>query len=98
MIIKRSAPLEHAAPAILHHHERYDGKGYPKGLAGEEIPLLARILSVAEAYQAMTSERPYRQKLSNGDAIAELKMNAGSQFDPEIVNAFVKTPPSSPTA
>jgi len=76
--------------AILHHHERLDGKGYPDGLAGDRIPLEARILAVADAYDAMTSARAYRQALSHEAAIAELRRSAGTQLDPECVEAFVR--------
>jgi putative nucleotidyltransferase with HDIG domain len=74
---------------IRHHHERWDGKGYPDGLAGDEIPLGARIIAVADAYDAMTSDRPYRQALSHDIAIAELQRGAGKQFDPNVVAAFI---------
>ena len=74
---------------IRHHHERFDGGGYPDGLAGEEIPLGSRILSVADAFDAMTSERPYRLPFSQAEAIAELKRCVGDQFDPEVVEAFL---------
>lgn len=77
------------AEYVLAHHERWDGTGYPRGLKGEEIPLGARIISVADAYDAMTSERPYRKTLSKKEAIEELKQNAGSQFDPKIVETFI---------
>jgi HD-GYP domain-containing protein (c-di-GMP phosphodiesterase class II) len=75
---------------VRHHHERYDGKGYPDGLKGDEIPLGARILSVADAYQAMTEERPYRHALSQNAATAELIEGSGTQFDPRVVQAFLK--------
>lgn len=78
------------AEAVLHHHEHYDGSGYPQGLKGEEIPLNARIIAVADAYEAMTSTRPYRQAMSQEEAIEELKKYSGTQFDPKIVNAFLK--------
>lgn len=74
---------------ILCHHERWDGNGYPRGLKGEEIPILSRILSVVDAYDAMTSVRPYRKPMSQEDAIQELKNHAGLQFDPFLVNLFI---------
>jgi HD-GYP domain-containing protein (c-di-GMP phosphodiesterase class II) len=73
---------------VLYHHERWDGSGYPDGLPGEQIPLGARIIFVADAYDAMTSERVYRRRVAAEKAIAELQRCAGSQFDPEIVDAF----------
>jgi len=73
---------------IRHHHERFDGKGYPDRLKGEEIPLLARILSVADVYDALTTDRSYRQKMSNKVAAEMIKENSGTQFDPEIVDIF----------
>jgi hypothetical protein len=78
-------------PVIRHHHEWYNGSGYPDRLMGDEIPKLARILHVADAFEAMTADRPYRKALSTGQALAELRKFAGVQFDPEIVDAFVKT-------
>lgn len=75
---------------VRHHHERYDGNGYPDKLAGEAIPLGARILFVADAYEAMTSDRPYRQALSTQAALDELKNNVSTQFDPRVVEAFRK--------
>lgn len=87
-IVKQIKFLKPGAPVIRHHHERYDGKGYPDGLKEREIPLLARILSVADAFDAMRSDRPYRKGLSIQKAIKELKDKAGSQFDPEIVDVF----------
>jgi putative nucleotidyltransferase with HDIG domain len=77
------------APVVRHHHEHWDGKGYPAGLRGEEIPLLARILSVADSYEAMTSDRPYRHGRSAEEGITELKRCSGTQFDPRVVDAFV---------
>ncbi len=75
-------------PIIIHHHERYDGKGYPSGLKGREIPIGARILMVVDAFAAMTANRPYRKSLSKEEAIQELHKNVGSQFDPEVVEVF----------
>jgi HD domain len=78
-------------PVIRHHHEWYNGSGYPDRLMGDEIPKLARILHVADAFEAMTADRPYRKALSTEQALGELRKFAGVQFDPEIVDAFVKT-------
>ena len=75
---------------VLAHHERIDGRGYPRGLAGEAIPLEARILAVADAYEAMTADRPYRAALGHDAARAELQACAGSQFDPNVVDAFLR--------
>ena len=74
---------------IRHHHEQWDGTGYPDGLAGTHIPLGARIITVADAYDAMTSDRPYRAALSPEIALAELRNGAGRQFDPALVDVFV---------
>jgi HD-GYP domain-containing protein (c-di-GMP phosphodiesterase class II) len=70
------------------HHERFDGKGYPDGLKGNQIPLAARILTVADAFDAMTSDRPYRRALSQEVAAAEIRRNAGTQFCPQVVQAL----------
>jgi diguanylate cyclase (GGDEF)-like protein len=78
------------ADILLAHHERWDGKGYPKGLKGEAIPWQARIITVAEAYDAMTNERPYRGPLSEEMAVEELIKNAGTQFDPDILRIFIE--------
>jgi len=75
---------------VYHHHERYDGEGYPDGLKGESIPLGSRIIAVIDAYDAMTSRRPYREALSKEEAIMELKKHAGTQFDRKVVEAFLK--------
>lgn len=75
--------------AVLHHHERFDGTGYPYGLKGLAIPLAARVLAVADAFDAMTSERPYRCALLMREALEELYSNAGGQFDPHVVEAFL---------
>ena len=74
---------------IRHHHERFDGKGYPDNLKGEDIPLLARILSVADVYDALITDRSYRQGMSDSVAVKIIKENAGSQFDPKIVDVFL---------
>ena len=73
---------------MRHHHERWDGTGYPDGLSGEEIPLGARIIAVADAFDAMTSDRAYRRAMSEAQALAEVRRQSGSQFDPEVVAAF----------
>ncbi len=80
---------EEARHAIMHHHERVDGRGYPNGLKGRDIPRCARIIAVADAFEAMRSPRPYRPVLSSREAIAELGRGSGKQFDPEIVEAFL---------
>jgi HD-GYP domain-containing protein (c-di-GMP phosphodiesterase class II) len=72
----------------LYHQERYDGKGYPHGIAGEEIPLVARIIAVADTLDAMTTDRPYRKGRSFQEAYQEIERCSGSQFDPGVVNAF----------
>ena len=76
-------------PIIRYHHERFDGTGYPEGLSTDEIPLGARILAVADSFDAMTSDRPYHLRLSLDDAIMELENNSGTQFDPDVVKALL---------
>jgi len=78
------------ASYVLNHHERWDGKGYPKGLKGDEIPFISRIITIVDAYDAMTSDRSYRSALSDEIAIGELQKNSGSQFDAELVNVFIE--------
>jgi putative two-component system response regulator len=80
--------MEEVAEAVRHHHENWDGTGYPQGLAGEFIPLASRVIRVADAYDAMTSPRPFRDALDHGRAVRALKEGAGAQFDPEVVAAF----------
>jgi len=82
--------LQHAAEIIHSHHERHDGNGYPRGFKGEDIPIGARIFSVVDSYDAMTSHRPYRRARSHQDAIDEIVRNSGTQFHPEAVHAFLK--------
>jgi putative nucleotidyltransferase with HDIG domain len=84
--------FEKEKPLIRNHHERFDGSGYPDGLAGEGIPLIVRVLAVADAYDAMTSSRPYRKARSHGYATEEIRKGSGSQFDAEVVRAFLNTP------
>ena len=87
-IIEPVAFLEAPRNIILHHHERFDGQGYPDGLRGDEIELGARILAVADAFEAMMSDRPYRKSLPLEEALGELESNSGGQFDPRVVRAF----------
>jgi len=89
-ILERVQQLNSIVPAVRHHHERYDGLGYPCGLAGKNIPLIARIIALADAYDAMVSDRTYRSALSSGEALEEIKRCAGTQFDPELVQMFVE--------
>jgi len=89
-ILRHVINLVNCLPAIMHHHEHYDGKGYPSGLKGEDIPSEARILAIADAYDAITSLRPYRQRLSPQQALDELRRCAGTQFDSELVEVFCK--------
>jgi diguanylate cyclase (GGDEF)-like protein/PAS domain S-box-containing protein len=87
-IAKTSPDLEHIAELILHHHEWWNGNGYPLALKGEEIPLGCRILAILDAYDAMTHDRPYRKAFSCAQAVAEIRSNAGKQFDPYLVHVF----------
>jgi putative nucleotidyltransferase with HDIG domain len=80
---------DEVAEIVRHHHERFDGRGYPDGLKGEEISLLSRILTVADAYNAMISIRPYQKAKTDNEAKKELRQNAGTQFDSKIVNVFM---------
>lgn len=89
-IIQPLLPYNPVLGMVRHHHERFDGRGYPDGISGESIPIEARILSVADAYDAMTTSRSYRAALSRGESIRELEVNAGSQFCPETVAVFVE--------
>ena len=82
--------LKPVLPIILYHHEKYDGSGYPSGLKKEQIPLGARIIACVDAFEAMVQGRPYRSSLSIDAALDELVKYSGSQFDPKIVDAFVK--------
>ncbi len=89
-IVESVSALQGVVPIIRHHQERYDGTGYPDGLAGEEIPIGARIIAVVDAYGAMTEDRVYRKALGHNEAMAELKRFAGRQFDPHVVTAFMR--------
>lgn len=89
-IIGEVTGLKPVLAAVRHHHERLDGRGYPDGVQGERSPLEARIISVADAFDAMTSQRAYRPPLSTTEAYAELRRHAGTQFDPQVVEAFIR--------
>ena len=93
-ILRPVSLLHPLLPGVRSHHEHFDGTGYPDGLAGEAIPIEARIMTVADAFDAMTSTRPYRQALPEEDALAELKRHAGSHFDPRVVAAFEQIYPA----
>ncbi len=88
-ILQQAPVSDYVKQAARHTHERWDGKGYPDGLAGEAIPLLARIVAVVDAYEAMTSDRSYRKAMSNRAALERLREEAGTQFDPHVVEVFV---------
>ena len=90
ILVSKVGFLEGALPILLYHHERYDGKGYPFGLAGDHIPLEARIFAVVDAYDAMTSDRPYRKATGREAAVREIVKNSGSQFDSSVVDAFLR--------
>jgi HD-GYP domain-containing protein (c-di-GMP phosphodiesterase class II) len=89
-MLSQVAFLRDAIPVIRHHHERYDGTGYPDGLQGEDIPMAARIFGLADTFDAMTSDRPYRRALSLDAALDELKKGAGTQFDADVVGCLVR--------
>jgi putative nucleotidyltransferase with HDIG domain len=89
-ILKHMKSLEHLVPAVYHHHELFDGSGYPQGIKGKEIPLHARIIAVADTFDAITSHRAYRKALPLRIALSELEVNKGIQFDPEIANIFIQ--------
>ncbi|MCX2727346.1 HD-GYP domain-containing protein [Thermomicrobium sp. 4228-Ro] len=87
-ILRHLSPYRHIVEIVRHHHERWDGRGYPDGLAGEAIPFGSRVIAVADTYDAMTTDRPYRRALTHDEALAELRRGAGTQFDPAVVAAF----------
>ena len=90
IILQPIKGMEEAAKAVKAHHERYDGKGYPDGLRGTEIPLMTRIISVVDAFDTMTTDRPYRNHLSSASALKEIEDGSGTQFDPTVVQAFLR--------
>ncbi len=89
-ILKSIKELGNSLLGVKYHHEKYDGSGYPEGLRGDQIPMIASIISVADSFDAMTSNRPYRYQLSKPDAIAEIKNLTGKQFDPRVTGAFLE--------
>lgn len=89
-ILASTDGLTHLAPMVRAEHESFDGSGYPDGLAGEEIPLASRITLACDAYDAMVTDRPYRKGRSQECAVAELEKNAGSQFDPQVVQILLE--------
>lgn len=88
-IISKVDFLKDITGIVKHHHERYDGKGYPDGLSGKDIPIEACVLTIADSYDAMTTDRPYRKALSTDEALEEIRKNAGTQFHPELANKFI---------
>ncbi len=90
VVLEQAGALRDAATIVLHHHEWYDGRGYPHGLAGTEIPVGARIVSIVDAYEAMIAGRPYRAAITHEEAIAELRRQSAVQFDPELVEVFAE--------
>lgn len=88
-ILERVPLLEDALPGVLHHHERWDGAGYPSGLSGSEIPLMARIIAIADSFDAMSSTRTYRAGMDRATVLEEIRSNAGKQFDPDLVDVFL---------
>jgi len=95
-ILKNIKSFKHLVPAVYHHHEQFDGEGYPHGVRGAEIPLHARIIAIADTFDAMTSSRSYRNALSFRTALSELERGKGTQFDPEIADIFIEILQESP--
>lgn len=93
-MLKDAGFLSQTARIVLHHHERFDGKGYPSGMRGKSIPLGARLFAVIDAFDAITTDRPYKKGLGYDEAVEDLRRNAGLQFDPDVVKAFLAIPES----
>ena len=89
-IVGGISTFNHIGDYILHHHEKWDGTGYPDGLSGEDIPKICRALSIIDAYDVMTHERPYKEAFSHEDAVKEIKRCSGSQFDPDLADLFMQ--------
>jgi HD-GYP domain-containing protein (c-di-GMP phosphodiesterase class II) len=90
VIVRKAPQLEDTIPGVRHHHERWDGQGYPDGLAGDHIPFMARVLAVADTFDAMTSDRPYRKGMAWDVSLEAILEGAETQFDPSMANAFVR--------
>jgi HD-GYP domain-containing protein (c-di-GMP phosphodiesterase class II) len=90
MLGKIGGVLAEVGEVVRSHHEHYDGRGYPEGLAGEEIPIASRVIAACDAFNAMTTHRPYRDAMSIEDALTELRSHAGTQFDPRVVLALIE--------
>ncbi len=90
LLVSQIDELKESSIYLRHHHEHWDGRGYPDGLKGDEIPLLCQIISVADAWHAMRSERPYKRSFSKEEALKEIVVNRGAQFSPRVVDVFVK--------
>jgi len=95
-ILKNIKSFKHLVPAVYHHHEQFDGEGYPNGIKGKEIPLHARIIAITDTFDAMTSSRSYRSALSFRTALSELERRKGIQFDPDIADIFIEILQESP--
>jgi HD-GYP domain-containing protein (c-di-GMP phosphodiesterase class II) len=89
-ILEHIRQLREIVPGVKYHHEQVNGKGYPNGLRGEQIPFIAKIVAVADTYDAMTTDRPYRKAMEKEAAIEELMRCSGTQFDKEVVEAFIR--------
>ena len=94
-ILQELAALRHLLPGVLHHHERFDGRGYPDGLASQDIPIDGRILAICDSYDAMTSDRPYRQGMPQAEAESRLRAGTGSQWDPQLIASFLTVMPEA---